>query len=160
MRFFASKTKSFRAKKGNNAAGREPLHRGDEAIAATRDVDDVSRHVARVAERTTQRRDVDAQVALLDVGLRPGAGEQVVLADQLSGAPDQGRENGQGTAADADRPAVESEGLPGERQFERPERIGRAGCGVASTVSREVSSLVHEDAPPLPSSCAFARSEG
>ncbi len=59
----------------------------DEAIAASRDIDQIS---VAAAQGPAQDADLEFEIALLDKGAGPGAGHQLVLADHLAGPLDQG----------------------------------------------------------------------
>src|SRR5215475_9692466 len=62
------------------------LDRGDEAVAASGDVDDEPMPVPAVTQRATQRRHMDREVRRFDKDIRPNPSHQILLADQLTAA--------------------------------------------------------------------------
>jgi hypothetical protein len=71
--------------------------RRDEAVAASGNIDQIP---VAAAQRPAQRADLKFEIALLDKGVRPDAGHQLVLADHLARVLDQGDQNIQGAAAE------------------------------------------------------------
>ena len=53
-----------------------------------------------VAERMAQRTQLNLQVGLFDICLRPGPGDQLLLADDLTGSLDQKGKSFEGAAAE------------------------------------------------------------
>jgi hypothetical protein len=92
-------------------SGREQRHlcwlldasQGDETIAPSRDGDDVAPTVLAVAEGAAQSTHLDLQIGFLNEGSRPGAGDQLFLANHFAGAFDQGRQDLEGAAAQPHR---------------------------------------------------------
>ena len=78
----------------------------DEIIAPSYHGDDVTIAALAVAEGPAQGADLNLQVRLFDECLRPGASDQFVLADHLTGALDQKGENVEGAAAEPHRPVA------------------------------------------------------
>ena len=60
--------------------------RRDEAVAPAGNGRDVAVAPLAIAERSAQRRHMDPKIAFLDEGVGPDPGDQVFLADQLTGA--------------------------------------------------------------------------
>jgi len=54
-------------------------HRCDKGVTAAGDVGDEAVAAPSVAERLAQRGDLKPQIALVDKGVRPGAGDQFIL---------------------------------------------------------------------------------
>src|SRR4030095_893730 len=90
-------------------AGLQRRQGSNERIAPAGRVDDVSDAVLTVAEHLPQRRDVDAQVALLDIGVRPDQTHQLAVAEPLAAALTQRDE-------DFHRPAPQAQRLVGLKQ--------------------------------------------
>ncbi|AZE30505.1 hypothetical protein C4K05_3799 [Pseudomonas chlororaphis subsp. aureofaciens] len=129
-------------------------HRGDEAITALRNIDDVALPVRAFAKGASQGGDVHAQVDVLDHRVRPDAGDQFVLAHHLAGALDQHPQDIQGTPAHAQRPiAVQDQPLP---------QVEGVGAEPQHRITVQISDAVHAHpragnpawrqapAPPLP----------
>ena len=72
---------------------RPPARGSDEAVADARHGHDPVLPVVGLAERLAQRGDLHGQVALLDDGVGPGAGEEVGLAHGPAGRLGEGREH-------------------------------------------------------------------
>ncbi len=90
---------------GRLGAGRrriQHLDRRYEGVAPAGHIHDVAAAKLAVTQRPAQPGDVDPKVALLDERIRPHAGDQVILADDLPGSTDQGNEDVQGASADRD----------------------------------------------------------
>ena len=81
-------------------------HRGNESITSARIVDDVAPARSAIAKRPAQRRDVDPQCPLLDDGIGPSAGDELVSGDGVASAFNQRDENVECTAAEAQRLSV------------------------------------------------------
>src|ERR1043166_3300799 len=73
---------------------------GNEAVAASGDVDDESMPVPAVTQRATQRRHMDREVGRLHENIGPNASHQVLLADQLTWAFKQSDQNFERTASE------------------------------------------------------------
>jgi hypothetical protein len=95
--------------------------RGDEAIAAPHDVDDITLAGLPVAEHLAQRRDMDAQIGLVHERVRPGTRQEFPFADGLARALDQADQDVERPAAQAafDIALQQHESVP--QQTERPE---------------------------------------
>ena len=65
---------------------------------------------------------MDPEVALLDVGVGPDAGNQLVLRHQLAGPLDQHDQDIERAAAEPDRSVGFQQQLLGRKQTEKPER--------------------------------------
>ena len=99
-------------------------HRCDKAVAAARNVGDVARARAVIAERFAQRRDMDPQRALVDDRVGPGTGDELLFWERLARAFDQRDQNVECAAAEAQRlPFAEQHSLRWG-QSERPEDEG------------------------------------
>ena len=101
-----------------------PHHRRDEAVAPARDIGDVPLSRAAIAKRLAQGGDVDPQSVLLDDRVRPGASDELVLADRLAGAFNQRDENVQRPAAEAQRLSVLEQHALGGNEAKRAEGEG------------------------------------
>ena len=87
-------------------------YRGDEIVAPSRNGDDVAIAALAVAEGAAQGAHLNLQVRFFDERLRPGSGDQFLLADHLAGAFDQGGQDVKGAAAEPHRlVALEQEPL-------------------------------------------------
>ncbi len=87
--------------------GRDRLgERGDEAIAAPGHVDDVAGGFAGIAQHLAQRRDVEAQAALVDIDVGPDALDQLSLVDDFAGTLGEENQDIEGAAADMERHAL------------------------------------------------------
>src|SRR6478672_563819 len=75
-------------------------HRGDETVASSWNGDDVAMAAMAVAEGAAQSAHLNLQVRFFDVCSRPDSGDQLLLADYLSGTLDQGGKNVEGAAAE------------------------------------------------------------
>src|SRR5215510_1465864 len=75
------------------------VDRGDEAVAASGDVDDEPMPVPAVTQRATQRRHMDREVGRLDKDIGPNPSHQILLADQLTAAFEQSDQDLQRTAS-------------------------------------------------------------
>src|SRR3954453_1005968 len=100
-------------------------HRGHEAVAAAGDGGQEAVAVLAVTQRLAERGDVDPEVALLDEGVGPDAGDKLVLADDLARPLDQGDQDVQRPAAERHRLVALEQELPRREQPERPERHAR-----------------------------------
>ena len=98
-----------------------PACRHHETVADARDRQDPVPPVVGLAERLAQRGDLHGQVALLDDGVGPGAGEEVGLAHGASGGRGQGREHREGALAEAGRGTVAQQGAARGVENERTE---------------------------------------
>jgi hypothetical protein len=78
-------------------------YHGDEAIASTGNVDDVSIAAQTVTERLSQGGYVDFKISFLNEDIWPNTRDQIFLADNLAGAFDQARQNFKGATADLDQ---------------------------------------------------------
>ncbi len=84
----------------------------DKAVATTGNIDQIPIAAMAVAQRPPQGGDMDRKIALHDGRARPDAGHQLLLADQLAGALDQGYQDIESTTAEANRlVAVQQEPL-------------------------------------------------
>ena len=81
-------------------------HGGDEAVAAAGHVDDETLAVAIVAERPPQAGQMDPQIDVLDMGVGPGGGGQLVLGDQFAAPFSERQQDQEGAATEPDRFAV------------------------------------------------------
>src|SRR5580692_11256895 len=91
---------------GRGRRGRGRLffaYRRDEIVAPPYDSGDVAIVALSVAEGTTQSADLYLQVGFFDERVRPGLGDQLVLADYLAGAFDQGGQYVERAAAKSHR---------------------------------------------------------
>jgi hypothetical protein len=112
---------------------RQPRHRGDlgrwlaprrdEAVADPRHRQDPPRLAVLAGERTAEGGDLHRQVALLDDGAGPGAGEEVLLRHRAPARLGERGEDGEGALAvrhghaaadEGAAPGVEHEGTEGE----------------------------------------------
>ena len=101
------------------------FNRSDEAIAASGDGGDISTAEPAFAERPSEGRDLDLEIALLDNGVGPDAGCQFVLADQLAWALDQCAQDFQGTTAEPNGRLTLQQQLSCGQKAERTERLIR-----------------------------------
>ena len=81
-------------------------HGGDETVASSWNGDDVAMAAMAVAEGAAQSAHLNLQVRFFDVCLRPGSGDQLLLADYLSGTLDQRGKNVEGAAAEPHLPVA------------------------------------------------------
>ena len=86
--------------------GQDAVDGSNEAVATARDGLDVARVRLPGAEDLAQGRDVDAEVALVDVEARPDDAEQLVLADHVAAPLHEGGQ-------DVERPPADGQGRPG-----------------------------------------------
>ncbi len=99
----------------------------DEAIAAAWTVDDVLVGGFVLAQRAAQRGDLNREVRIDDMRIRPGELDELVLSDKLAGMLNECDQYLDGLAAQADD-AVALEQRPlGGRQAKRPEKISTLG---------------------------------
>lgn len=75
-------------------------NRRNEAVASSRDGNDVAGARTPVAERPPQGGDLDPEIAPIDHGVGPGASQQLFLADDLAGTVDQSDQEIERAAAD------------------------------------------------------------
>src|SRR5689334_25437160 len=75
-----------------------------------------------VAEGAAQGADLDLQVRFFDERSRPGSGYQLLLADHLAGAFDQGGQDVEGAAAEPHRLVALEQEPPRRKQPERAKR--------------------------------------
>jgi len=118
------------------AAGLLPVafrsrNRRHETIATFRDSGYVAGAGPTITERLPQRSDLCPEIALVDDGVGPGARNQLVLADELTRAVDQGDQDVERATADTKRLVGLKQQLPCGHHAKRPERDG-----VVSQVSR------------------------
>src|SRR5260370_33205280 len=92
-------------------------------VTPSRNGDHVTVPALAVAEGAAQGAHLNLQVRLFDERLRPGSGDQLLLADHLAGAFDQSSQNVKGAAAEPHR-LVALEQEPPRRQ--EPVRAKRA----------------------------------
>src|SRR5277367_1016623 len=92
----------MKLRRGNDRGRRRLLfaYRRDEIVAPPYDSGDVAIVALSVAEGTTQITDLYLQVGFFDERLRPGSGDQLLLADDLAGTFDQCRQDVEGAAAE------------------------------------------------------------
>jgi hypothetical protein len=89
--------------------------------------------ILTVAEGAPQSADLNLQIRFLDERLRPGSGDQFLLADHLARVFDQNREDIEGAAAEPHRLiALEQEPLPRKE----PERAKRDRISVHKEARR------------------------
>lgn len=100
---------------GKGRRRRQFGRRRGKAIAAPWDRDDISIAPVSVTERATQGRNMDREVVLHDVGVRPNPLHQLVLADQFAGSFHQRDQYVQGSAPQAKR-MVAGEKQPSRRK--------------------------------------------
>ena len=94
-------------------------HRCDKGVAAAGVVGDIASARSAIPKRVPQRRDMDAQGAVIDDRIRPGAGDQLFLGDHFAGVLDQCDQNIERTTAEAQRlPVVKQHSL----RRDQPER--------------------------------------
>jgi hypothetical protein len=77
------------------------IDRGDEAVAASGDVDDEPMPIPTITQRATQRRHMDREVARLDENIGPNASHQIMLADQLTASFKQSDQDFQSSASES-----------------------------------------------------------
>src|SRR5207244_3107669 len=97
-----------------------------------------------------QRRDVDVQVRLLDHRLAPHGVEQLVLADQLAGLPEQGHEQVEGPRAQCDGPALDAKEAMDDIDLDAAEGEGALhaiGEGIASRLAAAAWSFAQSPEP-------------
>ena len=82
------------------------LDGGDKIVAPSGNGDDVAMAALAVAEGPAQGMYLDLEVRFFDEGLRPGMGDQFVLADHFAGAFHKGGQYIEGAASEADRLAA------------------------------------------------------
>jgi hypothetical protein len=73
---------------------------GDEAVASSGNIDDKPIAVSSVAQRAAQRGNMDREIRRLDKYIGPNPSHQLLLADQLTGAFEQHRQDLQSPASD------------------------------------------------------------
>jgi hypothetical protein len=93
----------------------------DEHVSATRDIGNEPIAFAAIAERFAQSGDVDPQGCLIDDGVWPSAGDELVLVDRFSGVFDQGNEDIECAAAETHRLATVEQRSLGRHKSKRPE---------------------------------------
>ena len=89
------------------------LDRGDEYIAAPRDIDNEPIPITSVTQRAAQCRNMDGQVGRLDKYVRPNPSHQFLLTDHLTWMLKQNNQDFQSTTSEAHRPC----GLPARDGF-------------------------------------------
>ena len=97
-------------------------NRRNEIVASSRNGDDVAMAALAVAEGATQSADLNLQIRFFDEGLRPGSGDQFLLADHLAGAFDQSGQNVKSAAAEPHRLIALEQEPPRCNEPERAER--------------------------------------
>src|SRR5260370_5471470 len=122
-------------------------------VTPSRNGDHVTVAAVAVAEGGAQGAHLNLQVRLFDERLRPGSGDQLLLADHLAGAFDQSSQNVKGAAAEPHRlVALEQEPL----RCKEPVRAKRDRLSVHGAWSPDSLFLSNitwpgpERAPPLP----------
>ena len=98
---------------GVETCGRIGLQRADEAVPQRVLRHDVARTLRIVVERMAQLRDGAREYAGRDVAVAPDAVEQVVAADQLARALQQGQQHGEGLGLDRLHAARAQQGVRG-----------------------------------------------
>src|ERR1700733_1279611 len=78
-------------------------NRGDESIAASRNVDQVPMPFATVSQHPSQCCDMDCQIGGFDVHVRPYPCHELLFADQLARALDQCEEDVECPTADVEK---------------------------------------------------------
>jgi len=96
--------------------------RRDEAIAASADGGHVSTTGLAFAQRPSERRDMNFEVAILNEGVGPGPGHEVALADEITPTLDESGEDLEGSAAQANRRFTLQQELLCRKEPERAER--------------------------------------
>ena len=96
------------------------LDRGNEAVAASGDVDDEPMPVSTVTQRAAQCRHVDREVGRLDEDIGPNASHKVPLADQFAAAFKQSDQDFQSPASDRDGLVALLQEKLRRKQAERP----------------------------------------
>src|SRR5262249_4236946 len=102
-----------------------------------------------IAEHPAQGCDVDAQIGLFDMDVRPDQIHQIVLADHLSASLDQCDQDLHGAAAEVQRTVALEEDPLLRQQTIWPESDALAGC---SAIRGPVDALDH-GAPILRTGC-------
>jgi hypothetical protein len=109
-------------RRGRGLWPRQRRDRRDEAIAAAGNGRYVAIARLAIAEGPAQRGHMDAEIAFLDEGVGPDAGDQLVLADQLTGALDQDGEDVERAATESQRLFAFEQELLRRKQAEGTER--------------------------------------
>jgi len=99
-------------------------HWRDEAVAAARDVGDEAIAAPAIAQRLAQRGDMDPQRPVVDDGIGPSAGDQLIPSDGLASAFDKCDEDIEGPCAEAQRLPVFEQLALRRDQAERSEGEG------------------------------------
>jgi hypothetical protein len=93
-----------------------------EAIAAPRNIGNVSTTWLAVAERPSKPKDVDLEITLLDGRVGPDARHELVLGNQLARALDQRCQDLEGTAAETNGDFTFQQKLLRRKEAEGTER--------------------------------------
>ena len=109
----------FNPRKGCRQRSVLSRHRSDKAVAAPRDIGDVTPPVLSVAERTTQRRNVNSEACFFDEGIWPDASEELLLAQQLTRLLHERDQNVASAATEANGVVVLEELLSADKQTKR-----------------------------------------
>ncbi|MER8479210.1 hypothetical protein NKH43_25680 [Mesorhizobium sp. M1163] len=97
-------------------------NRGDKAVAAARDIDDIPRSVLAVLKGPAQRCHVDPDARFIDDYALPYEIKQLVPADNVAGTLYQGDQEIQRTGSDPHRLAIPQQQPAGNIQAEAAER--------------------------------------
>lgn len=95
---------------------------GDEAVAASGDVDDEAIPILTVTQRAAQRRHMNSEVGGLNENVGPNASHQVLLADQLSVAFKQSNQDVQSATSERHRLVAFQQKQLRSEQAKRSER--------------------------------------
>lgn len=126
--------------------------RRHEAIPSPGDGSQVPVAATSVTERSTQRGDLNLEIALLDEGMGPDAGHEVALADQLAGALDQRDQDVQGAAAQTHGLAGFQQESPCREEIEWPE--GDRASALSSGAIHDAGSML-VDPERIPAAVGF-----
>jgi hypothetical protein len=84
----------------------EDVDGGDESIAVTGDGDHEIVLIGTLPQRPPQRRDLTGEIVLVDDGVRPDAGQELIFADDVISPFEQRAEDVEGLRRDGDEEAV------------------------------------------------------
>src|SRR5271165_6262351 len=109
--------------------------RCDKSVAPSRSGREIPGATLAVAERSAQRRNLDLEITFLDVGMRPDAGDQVILGNELARPIEQCKEDIEGAAAQANGLARVQQQPLCRQQGKGPNKIAReAGSSMRSAL--------------------------